>query len=265
MKLPSSPYSFEPQEIVTIGSFGNQEIKIRIDSKGTKGLIIFFHGLGSSAFGSGPTNHSWLYDYFLAEGYSCALYESSRSSLPENSSTLSFEEQAKIILKNKTFEDEINDAQSYFLYITEKFKRNNSKALSNVHLVGFSLGGILATVLGATHTPKSISLFGSSLGFNLEPKTPILGKAHLSLDSFIKKVTNSARVVAGNILMVRGDDDTTAQSKETIDLFQAFNNAQRRNLVMLKGVNHRFKTNDGKLDLELLPKLASMIEQTALQ
>lgn len=251
--------TFSPQNYLTTGSFGEKKIPYRFDFSGEKGIIIFFHGLASSPFGSSETNHSWLFQYFRDQNYSVAMYESSRNEpLPELLGD--FEALKHHLFAKKTLTDEVIDAEEFVTFIFDQCKKNHGESKTfSTHFVGFSLGGLIATLLTPLFDPSSISLLGSSSHFSLPDNTPIIGSEILPPEKLLETVQAVASIYTGKVCLIRGSEDDTAPLKGSEKLFSCFSQANMKSFVHLMGVNHRFRNGSGEVDKRLLRRLSVIL------
>lgn len=224
---------------ISKGSFGKKKIYYSYISshKHNHNFFVFLHGAYSTGLKDRYIDLSrQLAKKNIANSFS---YETSRNlqSFEEKVLSMTFEDYTATF-EGKTFIQEKEDIEIIFKYFMENFAKD-SKA--QVNLVGFSLGGTMASFLIKQYGKvlNSITLFGSGIttkGTN----APILS-TYPSSQAILKNFLQ----FKGQLTLVQGTEDKVVpvQSARKI-IFQA-NNAKVRKLILLNGVDHTFtKIND---------------------
>ena len=247
-------------------SFGKQEIIGEIIwAKKPDTVVIFFHGCCSGPFSSRPTKYQLLAQRLAEQGLAAgAYYQSSRKLYGDDfSEEVSFEQRAQLAFGGKTLEDEYRDGVLAVQEIVESVQKKIG-AKPKLVFVGFSLGGLVATLVSQDISPDILLTFGSGIGFNLDPETPILGGG-ISVQ-WQKKIRKAAQSFSGKVVINRGTEDVTTPKETTLDLFESFTQAEQSSFQEWSGVDHRFATRSGHdAEAELLEELFVVLSKTHFQ
>lgn len=212
------------------GSFGRKKIFYKFIGKKFSSKIRFFflHGVFSTTLKDKYFNLAKEIE--RNKMGSIFLYETSRK-IYSWESNLKFEKYEQTF-KGKTFEDEKKDVKKVFDY----FLKITSIKEKNIVLIGFSLGGTLASFLLPEYGQliRSIFLFGSGISTKRK-ELPILSSYPLK-----EKVIDNFKNFNGSIYLVQGDEDNVVPKEEARKILKVKNNSLIKKMVILKNVDHRF-------------------------
>lgn len=247
----------------TIGSrYGSVPVRLELQLNKSKQLplVIFFHGCCGTAFDAKPTTYQQL-AAFLQEkrAFHTVIYESSRNVLKSDvkiTGEADFQRFTHEAFGDKKFKDEIAEAKAVIKAILLEIE-NNRVQTKEVVLVGFSLGGLIATVVSQIIKPQALCLFGSGTHFNVDPRLPILGGGLSAADN--RSIRTAARLYEGSVNICWGSEDNTTDKQAALDLFAEFENASRRSFAEWKGFDHRFILNHGQIDGTIISQLAQFV------
>ncbi|MEI7990193.1 MAG: hypothetical protein WCI88_14250 [Chloroflexota bacterium] len=238
---------------IRTGSFGQKKIYYQYDEcPGTKICYIFFHG----SFGSGfEPKHQYLSDALVGGRFGSVLrYETSRQVYKFHENIDDFEKY-KETFRGKSFADELFDVKEVIKRILDLENSKNTE--THLIFIGFSLGGTLASFLINDYREylKKIILFGSGIT-TLAAGDPIL-ESYPSSDVIL----GNYKGYSGSLVLVQGSEDTAVPQEAARRVIFESSDARRRELVIMKGINHRFRTINGKLaELELNRELLTIIK-----
>lgn len=249
--------SVKSQHWTAPGAFGSKQIQGELFANdGASWLVLFLHGCCGGPYDLEPTFYTEVVSQFAEENkFSTAFYESSRNIgkrdfFAERELTeKSYQDFLQAGFQGKTWEDEVQDAQNALNYLVEKIPKNRSNDIK-IALVGFSLGGLLATKIAVNYPVDKIFCFGSALGFTVPPETPIIGQG-IAVDDIV----SAAQSYKNDFFLYRGTKDTTALFENAYRLFSSFDQAGDRRFIEWRGVDHRFRTTNGQVDPELWMKI----------
>lgn len=238
------------------GSYGTKRIRGEIFAgKDSEWLVMLFHGCCGTPYDLEPSFYDTAAPH-LAEkyGFVTAFYESSRrvdkrQFFAEHSLT---EGNYEVFLQEgfggKTWEDEVHDAWQALHYVQEQAQP------SKVALVGFSLGGLMATMMTAKTSVDALFCFGSALNFQIPPDKPILG-----VGTPVEEIQSVANRYTGSVHLYHGTADSTALCPDVEGLFRSYSQAEERQLTQWKGVDHRFHLRDGQPDERLWERIETEV------
>jgi len=219
------------------GSFGKKLIyyKYIACKKKSNDYFIFFHG----SFGSSCNSEKYdliakkILNFKLGNVF---LYETSRN-VYTHESKLPYSEYKKVF-GNKSYRQELEDVTTVFHFFFNKIVKNNKKA--KLHFIGFSLGGIQSLYLLPVYSVyvKSVFLFGSGKTINSSDTY----KGYPAYESILKNLNQ----FAGSVVIIQGTKDSVVSEKEAEILFNAAMKAEIVFRIKLKGVDHSFRTLNGK-------------------
>lgn len=215
---------------INSGYFGRKKIFYKFIGKNfsLKKRFFFLHGVFSTTLKD---------KYFsLAEEIeknkigSVFLYETSRK-IYSWESNLEFEKYEQTF-KGKTFEDEKKDVEKAFKYFL-KITSINDK---NIVLVGFSLGGTLASFLLPKYGRliRSLFLFGSGISTKRK-ELPVLS-SYPPKDKILSNFKN----FNGSIYLIQGEKDNVVPKEEGREILKVENNSFIKKNVILKNIDHQF-------------------------
>lgn len=230
------------------GGFENRNILINFFpcQKTNNKIIIFFHGANSSTLQERYFNIAKkITKNNVAH---CLLYESARKVTYSEyiKSGISFEEYVETF-GTKTFQDELLDGKKIITYITAQLKHKHVHFPLELHLVGVSLGGIIASYLATEFSSiKSLFLLGS--GSTVSVKNNSVLK---NLPSE-KKILENYKQFQGLLAAVHGTKDKIIFPQSIEKVFKAANKVRYKELTFITGADHRLRTiNDKNEDLLL--------------
>ena len=241
------------------GSFGKKIIFYQfLKTNKNNNYFIFLHGTYGSSF---KKKYASIADKIIKNNLgNVLLYETSRKIYTfENEKLVSdFEEYTKTFA-GKTFKNELDDVRTIFdFFIKELVTVRNP----NLHLIGSSLGGTLASYLIKDYKKhiKSIILLGSGISTKGKNK-PILS----DYDKSQEILANFANF-SGNLTLVQGTKDTIVPVEEARKIIFKSKNAKTKKLIILNGVDHTFKFINGvKKETELTDYIFKLIEFEAVK
>ena len=215
-------------------------------------IIIFFHGCCGSAYDKDETTYQKLCNLFYPE-FDCALYESSRFLRKyQLSSDYDFNNFAVEAFKDKSFEDEMLEADIFLNKILSR------KKYKKIIFVGFSMGGLIASILSKKYNASFVFLFGSASYFQVEENLPIIGSL-IERNRIRNKMSSVLVNTKAKIYMVRGSLDDTALQDNFDELASFFPKGKVKEKVVWEGVDHRFKSRNEMIDEELIDEIKKFI------
>lgn len=247
------------------GSFGKRLIKsdfflAKNNSMVPARLVIFFHGCCGTVYDHQPTTYQLLAQKLsTVNDINCAIFETSRmvSKLDFKEGMIDFQTFNQQAFVGKTFENELTDASRAVRELIQVATEKIGSSFS-LTFVGFSLGGLIATIIAKQYPVDRLFLFGSAALFDVDHDLPILGNGFLSKEGR-RILIDAASHFTSQVMIVRGTSDDTAPRKEAIKLFEYFTEADERNFSEWSGVDHRFRQKNYVDDLSLLPRMQSLI------
>lgn len=235
----------KPVNITSSGTFGTQVQKIELFlSPRSERLIIFFHGCCGGPYDITPTFYQEIAPKIAEKKIAnTAFFQSSRKLqkhlLPAHEIN-DYETFVTRAFGGKTLQNEIDDANIAIQTIIDKLQENEI-TYKEIIFVGFSLGGIVSSILSEKFKPKHLYLFGSASQFVVPSYLPIIGQGMKTKNLY--KKTNSYR---GLVSLIRGTEDNTSSQAAAVQLFESFTNAKEKRYIEWLGVDHRFKQLHGK-------------------
>lgn len=216
-------------------------------------FVIFFHGMYGSVFSSAPERSKMDVASALAHRYRVrvGLYETSRKVRYTGGD---FVRWADTAFSGKTFDDERSDVR----LALQNLKRR-ARNPDRIVFVGFSLGGTLATFFLNTHKPRALLMFGSG-NATFHTDRPV-GKGYPDKE----RINNNLRRYRGIVNIYQGTEDDSVPPAGAEEMFRSAVLAQERRLVLLRGVDHRFLSRNGKRDTQLdrflIDEIGTVVEQ----
>lgn len=213
------------------GIYGNKKIFYRLFGENLSHRLRFFflHGVFSTTL---KEKYQLIARQIVKNKLgSVFLYETSRK-INSWESKMEFYNYEKTF-RGKTFLDEKNDVEiifDHFLKITSSTKK------INIILVGFSLGGTLASFLLPKYGSiiKSVFLFGS--GITTKRKNlPILSTYPPK-----EKILQNFKNFKGSIYLIQGDKDNVVPTEEAKQILKIANQSLIKKNIILKNVDHQF-------------------------
>src|SRR5690606_4822368 len=133
----------------------------------------------------------------------------------------------------KTILDEFSDGKVFSEWAIQRFEEKHGameleSILAPIFLIGFSLGGLIASSVARNVSAKALLLCGSALGFNLEENTPILGSKFLPEGEIQKVVQPLFSQVKGDVILIRGTEDDVASEEKSQLLLSLFSSAKSK-------------------------------------
>lgn len=240
------------------GTFGTKQQKIELFlAPKSKRLIIFFHGCCGGPYDFSPTIYQETAPLIAEKGIAnTAFFQSSRQvekHLLPPEEVADYESFVTKAFGGKTLLNEKDDADMALQEIIQQLKAQNI-FYDELFFVGFSLGGVIATLLSSLYSPKKISLFGSALQFTVPAYLPIIGNG-METDELLVQ----AKAFPHKIHIFRGGEDTTSTQEASLDLFKSFENAEEKSYTEWQGVDHRFKQFFGKDNHEIWTRIMNEI------
>lgn len=220
----------------------NKQIKTdTIVNTKTNRLVIFLHGAYSSPYEQEETKIKYLAKE-LSKYASVSFYQTSRLLERQNYRELSFNQFIKKGFKRKTFRQELVDVELAFKAISQEVKRRLVTKRLRISLVGFSLGGVMSIELSTLSKEiNNIILLGSSSRFVIPGDNWHL-LASMPRVSHFKKL---ACKYQGSLTMIHAEKDEYVKKMIILEWFNSFDKARIKQLIELKGVDHRFKVVNG--------------------
>lgn len=218
-------------DYIDSGSFGNKKIFYQfINRKLSNKLRFFFlHGVFSTTL---KDKYKKLAKHIVKNNLgSVFLYETSRT-LNTWENKLSFKQYEKSFI-GKTFIDEKQDIENIFKHF---LKLSLSDKKRNIILVGFSLGGTLASFLLPKYNDliKDLYLFGSGISTKRK-ELPIL-----STYPSKRAILNNFKNYTGSIYLIQGERDNVVPTEEAKQIIKIAKNCLYKKIVILKDVDHQF-------------------------
>jgi len=228
------------------GCFGNKKIFIdlRVNKK-SDWLVIFLHGAYGSVYKDKETKYQFLAKK-LVKDCSIGFYQTSRFFEWKEKPELSFEAFKRQGFKGKTFKQELKDVKKSFWEIVSQVKKEIGNKKIKICLVGFSMGGIMSILL--TEKVKDINkimTLGTGMSFRISKnrkKEWSLVRTMLNRLELKRKLGN----YFGNLTVILGEKDKLVDIKEGKSFFASAKKAQIRNLIIVKGADHRFNMINNK-------------------
>ncbi len=238
------------------GVYGTKEIEWELfHNDSARTLIIFFHGCCSGPYDVTPTFYETATQKFSENaGISTAFYQSSRKLQKHLLDPAEYADYNAFIQRafgGKTQSDEYQDGRSAVVAILDSVQHE----FEEIIFVGFSLGGLVASVCSTQFPVEKLFLFGSAQDFILDESVPIAGSGIEFLP-----ISEAAKKFTGHVTIVRGTEDTTAVHARSLELWEAFEQAETRTLSEWRGVEHRFRQRFGKDDPKLWTEIIQFIE-----
>ncbi len=244
-----------------LGTFASKEVVFDLFTiTENNKLIIFFHGCCGTVYEQNPTTYQLLSELLVSDGSaSCAIFENSRrlrkTEIPPD---MEFFEFASEAFGGKTFEQELQDARNTVEYLLEQYAKVN-KNEPELYFIGFSLGGLIASILSSEYPVKGTMLFGSASRFEIMEGLPILGEQHRQ-DEVQELVKKKAASITSPVMIIRGTQDDLAAHQDSVELLTYFEKSGKKYFVEWLGVDHRFKLKDGEPDDTLIDDLKKTVQ-----
>lgn len=246
-----------------VGTFGQKKVHgdLFIDQAGLlpQTLVVFFHGCCGTVYDHELTTYQLLAPMLTEEhGISSAIFETSRNirKIDVDPQKVDFQNYTREAFGSKSFEQELHDAR-FAVSSLLKTATVEMRATPRCIFVGFSMGGIVATLLSEEFAPRHLFMFGSALNFNVPKDLPILGQGLTKKEQ--KMLVLAAQNYKGSVTLTRGSADDTALQDQSLKLFHYYNSAEKRTYQEWKGVDHRFKQKHDKGDPGLIKQLKEVI------
>lgn len=225
-------------------------------------VYIFFHGCCGTVYDHAPTTYQLLSEQLAKSGAVSIIFENSRNlqKLDFSPEKFDFQEFTKGAFGGKTFQQELNDASTAVSSLLAEVKNLLGDKPFSLTFVGFSLGGLMATLLTTQHALDRLFLFGSAASFQVESDLPILG--HGLSQEEQQRIYAAAIRFEQPTTLVHGSLDDTALRPQAEELFRWFTNAVESRYIEWLGVDHRFKQRNLHNDPELIPRITSLLSNS---
>lgn len=241
-------------EVYKKGSFGKKLIYYSFKKqRGSSNYFFFLHGVYSTCL---KQKYFYLADKISNKKLgNVFLFESSRK-VYTFETKLDFKQYVKTF-EGKTFNDELQDVLNIFEYFYGNFVKN--KKTARIFLIGFSLGGTLASYLLPIYGDrvKGVVLFGS--GVTTKGINKPITKTYPSKNSLL----SNFKTFEGILTLVQGSNDIIVPLIEAREIIDYSDKAFIRSLIILKGVDHRFvNINDTKRENYLIKMIINIIKNS---
>lgn len=240
---------------LNLGTFGKKKIFYELIGKqySSKRRFFFLHGAFTTTLKDKYINLAK--DITKQKMGSVFLYETSRK-IYSWEYCLEFEKYERTF-EGKTFEEEKKDVENAFKHFLKITAIKNK----NIVLIGFSLGGTLASFLLPKYKNliQSIYLFGSSISTKRK-KLPILS-------SYPKKqsILNNFKNFSGNIYLIQGEKDDVVPITEAKKILVVAKKSILKKNIILKDVDHRFNLIKNNKTIFIKEWIISLIKYTTFE
>ena len=222
------------------GSYGNKKIIGRYIKSNKNNLTIFIHGSYSTTLKDKYFN--LVKSIKKQKLTDVVLFETSREISYQNriKQNISHEKYSATFDK-KTFADELSDVKEVVKYSVRHFRLVRKKN-PNLHFVGISLGGILQSLLISKYKKylRSVILLGSW------SRTNYLNRPILSSMPDKSKTLSNYENFNGLLTIIHGIEDKSINPKYSNIIFSHVKKARYKQMILIKGADHRFTMIDGK-------------------
>lgn len=227
------------------GTFGKKLLYWQLlpAQKDTSVYFVFFHGTYGTSF---KRKYQLLAEKITnANLGNVFLFETSRHVYTfEDAYTQYSREAYEETFAGKTFQDELADVKAIFTHLTTLAPQN-----ATYHFIGSSLGGTLCSFLSNDEHVASLLLLGSGVSTK-RPHAPVLKgypPKQTILDNFDK--------FKGKLSLIQGTLDTVVPLQEAREIILTPTHPIRKELTIIKGLDHSFGLMDGKKDDTLLTQI----------
>ena len=161
-------------------------------------------------------------------------YQTSRISQDPPSNEESKEEYWRRIFKGKIFDDELEDVNRVYKYIL-----NNNLNISNIYILGFSLGGTLGIILSSKFRQiKKICIVGSGISTK-RSYLPVL-RGYMKKRVIIEKINKFKNYLK----IYQGSDERIVPVNDAVEIFEQAKNCSFVSFTRLKKADHMFYGNN---------------------
>ena len=246
---------FRSEVSILPGTFGNREVRLSrlypVQPNGVHALML--HGVHSSANLSPRNKFSYLAHILAEHGITPWLCETSRRAVNRENYAGNLRAWIKDAFGGKTFPDELADCETALSMV-------RSQKPDSLWLWGFSLGGITALDIAASHAVDRIILSGTGLVAVPDAEREMIPLPILSTLRANIPADMLERIKARDVILFRGTRDEIFSEAACMEMLSSIKlPEENKKYFPIEGADHSLKMRFGRHDQTVMDEMLELL------